>query len=101
MEPAAAAPVQRRTRLLTQEEIDETMALERRPFRPPGFELSDRMGQRGAELLEILADANIDMEYKKKMLRQYGAKVDYVEVTDNEGEDDGVDRVREHQMVRD
>ncbi|CAM0948948.1 unnamed protein product [Alopecurus aequalis] len=106
--PVAAEQVQRAKRRLTQEEIEYAMALERRPFRPPGLDLFARMGERGAEALEIFARAaqhveaiqDMKMEYKERVLRQYAEK-GYVEVSDHEDEDDGVDKVWERDMVFD
>ena len=105
MSPVAVAEVQRPKRRLTQEEIDRAMAIERRPFRPPGLDRFARMGARGAEVLKTLAEAaelieanqDIEMEYKEWVLRQFAAK-GYVEVTDSEDEDDGVDQEWELDM---
>ncbi|CAM0948947.1 unnamed protein product [Alopecurus aequalis] len=106
--PVAEAQVQRAKRRLTQEQIEKAMALERRPFQPPGLDLFARMGARGAEALEIFAEAakeveaiqDIQMKYKERVLRQFAEK-GYVELTDNEDEDDGLDKEWERDMVFD
>jgi hypothetical protein len=106
--PAAAVQVPPLKRRLTQEQIEEVMALERRPFRSPGLDLFARMGPQGAEVLKILAGAaehleklqDMKMEYKERVLRQFAAK-GYVEVTDHEDQYGGVDRVWERDMVFD
>jgi hypothetical protein len=106
--PAAEAQVQPAKRRLTQEEIEDAMAIERRHFRPPGFDLFARMGPLGAEALEILAGAaenfekvqDMRMEYKDRVIREFAAK-GYVEVTVHEDKYGGVDRVWERDMVFD
>lgn len=88
MEPSSPAQAQRKIKRLTQEEIEHAMALERRPFRPPGLDRFARLGPVGAAVLELLAEAaenvermqDIRMEYKERVLREYAAK-GYVVVT--------------------